>query len=218
MKIPVKISSKENMRYFKCDKDTIVQVELEEYIAAVVASEIGNGPIEALKAQAIASRTFAASRGVLDGKPISDLGSKAQAYRAPRTDYKLCNSAAKETAGLVLMYGGRYASTYFCHSNGGQCKSSEEVWGGKRPYLVSRKDPWTKEKRNGHCVGLSQVGAIEAAKQGVGYKEILSFYYPKTTLEHLEIKSEEEEEYERKVLEEIKIRVEIFKKEIGEAL
>jgi len=62
------------------------------------------------------------------------------------------------------MYGGKYASTYFCHSNGGRTYSSEEVWGGVRNYLVSRKDPWTIEKKNGHGVGMSQVGAINAAK------------------------------------------------------
>lgn len=191
MKIKVKITTNENMKFYNCTKNTIKEIELEDYVAIVTASEMGNAPDEALKVQAIASRTYACAQGVLDGKIISDSSSVAQAFRAPRHDYKRCNAAAKATEGQVLMYGGKYASTYFCHSNGGRTYSSEEVWGGKRNYLIARKDEWTTEAKKGHGVGMSQVGAIAAAKQGVGFREILSFYYPKTTLSQLEMKQED---------------------------
>lgn len=191
MLIKVKITTNENIKFFGCEKGIIKEIELEDYVKCVVASEIGNAPDEALKAQAIASRTYACAQGVLDGKVISDSASKAQAFRAPRYDYKRCNAATLATKGMVLTYGGKYASTYFCHSNGGKTYSSEEVWGGKRNYLVSRKDPWTTEKKNGHGVGMSQVGAIAAAKQGVSFREILSFYYPYTTLKEIEMKQED---------------------------
>lgn len=217
MKIRVKITTNENMKYYGCEKNTIQEIELEDYITCVVASEMGNAPEEALKAQAIASRSYACAQGILGGKVISDSASKAQAFRAPRIVYKNCEAAAKATAGQVLMYGGKYASTYFCHSNGGRTYSSEEVWGGVRNYLVSRKDPWTTEKKNGHGVGMSQVGAIAAAKQGVGFRDILSFYYPKTTLSKIEMK-QEDEDYVMQVLGDIKTRVELALKEIGEAL
>lgn len=217
MKIRVKITTNENMKYYGCEKDTIIEIELEDYITCVVASEMGNAPEEALKAQAIASRSYACTQGVLDGKIISDSASKAQAFRAPRIVYKNCEAAAKATAGEVLMYGGKYASTYFCHSNGGRTYSSEEVWGGVRNYLISHKDPWTTEKKNGHGIGMSQVGAINAAKQGVGFREILSFYYPKTTLSKIKMKQEEEDSV-MQVLEDIKVRIESTLKEIEEAL
>ena len=217
MKIRVKITTNENMNYYGCEKDTIKDIELEDYVACVVAGEMGNAPEEALKAQAVASRTYACAQNVLTGKVISDSASKAQAFRAPRIVYKNCVAAAQATEGQVLMYGGKYASTYFCHSNGGRTYSSEEVWGGVRNYLVARKDPWTTEKKNGHGVGMSQVGAINAAKQGVGFRDILSFYYPKTTLSKIEMK-QEEEDYTMQVLEEIRVRVELALKEIEEAL
>ena len=217
MIIKVKITTNENMKYYNCEKGTIIEIELEDYITCVVAGEMGNAPAEALKAQAVASRSYACAQGVLDGKVISDNASKAQAFRAPRIVYKNCAAAAKATESQVLMYGGKYASTYFCHSNGGQCKSSEEVWGGKRPYLVTRKDPWTTEKRNGHCVGMSQVGAIAAAKQGEEYQTILSFYYPKTTLQKLKLKLEPEQDYE-KIIREAEKQVKAAMKEIGEML
>ena len=77
MKIRVQITTAENMSFLNCDYNHIIEIEFEDYIARVVASEIGNSPIEACKAQAIAARTFAVGRGVLDGKVISDSASVA---------------------------------------------------------------------------------------------------------------------------------------------
>ena len=220
MKIKVKITTPSNMKYFKCASGTIVEVELEDYVRCVTASEIGKASLEACKAQAVASRTFAASRGVLEGKAISDDAGKAQAYIAARDYYEVCNQAAKETEGQVLMYGGRYCTTYFSHSNGGRTYACEEVWNQKKPYLIARKDEWTQKsgvKRNGHGIGLSQAGAKYAGEHGVGYRDILSFYYPYTTLKEIQM-TIDGEDYHRKVLEEIKTRVELALKEIGEAL
>ena len=214
MKIKVKITTNENIKFYGCEKNTIKEIELEDYVAIVVASEMGNAPAEALKAQAIASCSYACAQGVLEGKVISDNASKAQAFRAPRYTYKNAQTAAKATAGQVLKYGGRYASTYFCQSNGGRTYSSEEVWGGKRNYLIARKDIWTLEPKNGHGVGMSQVGAILAAKLGIGFRDILSFYYPKTTLEQIEIKQEDYLD----VVKEAEKAVKQALKEIGEML
>ena len=194
MKIKVKITTASNMKYFNCTKGTVKEIELEDYVRCVVASEIGNASLEACKAQAIAARTFAIARGVLDGKIISDDASKAQAYIAARNNYTNCNAATKATAGQVLTYGGKYIGAYFSYSNGGRTYSCEEVWGSKRPYLIARKDEWTQQsgvKKNGHGIGLSQAGAKYAAEHGVGFKEILSFYYPYTTLKQIEIKQDE---------------------------
>ena len=198
MKIKVKITTSSNMKYFGCTSGTIKEIELEDYVKCVVASEIGNASIEACKAQAVACRTFACQRGVLEGKVISDNASKAQAFRADRNNYKNCNAAVDATKDEVLMYGGKYIGAYFSHSNGGRTYSCEEVWGSKRNYLIARKDEWTQKsgvKKNGHGIGLSQAGAKWAGANGVGYREILSFYYPYTTLKKLEIKQEPEEDY-----------------------
>ena len=55
MKIQVKITTSENMKFFNCAKDTIKEIEFEDYVAAVTAAEIGNAPLEACKAQAVSS-------------------------------------------------------------------------------------------------------------------------------------------------------------------
>lgn len=214
MKIKVKITTESNMRYYNCVKNSIIEVEFDEYIACVVASEIGNAPLEACKAQAIASRTFAVARGVLEGKAISDNASSAQAYIASRNNYNVCNQAAKETSGLIVKYGNEDCTTYFCHSNGGRTYACEEVWTQKKPYLVSRQDEWTQKSgvaKSGHGIGLSQAGAKYAAKQGVSYRNILEFYYPGTVLAKI---TTEEDEYYHKIMEEIKVRVKLALKEI----
>jgi peptidoglycan hydrolase-like amidase len=46
----VKITTKENMKYYGCEKNIIVDVDLEDYVTCVVASEVGNAKLEACKA------------------------------------------------------------------------------------------------------------------------------------------------------------------------
>lgn len=187
MKIKVQLSRKENIEYFNAKLDDIVEVEFEEYVAAVVASEIGNSYIEACKAQAIAARSFAISRGVLRGKAISDSANTAQAYRAKRYDqitFPNCIKAAQETAGIVLMYDETVINSIYTASNGGRTVSALERWGGKDyPFLIAQNDPWDTAAGfplSGTGVGMSQRGCMYAAKQGIDYKTILMFYYPHT--------------------------------------
>lgn len=191
MIIRVKVSRSENLQYFGCVSGDIVNVDFEEYVEAVVASEIGNAPLEACKAQAIAARTFA-MHYIGDDKCITDQSSSHQAFRASRWDakkYPNANAAAVDTAGMVLTYKGDILKTCsYSSSNGGRTVSSEERWGGVRPYLISQEDPWDaaacaereasgKSITKGHGVGMSQYGASWAAQHGVGYREILGFYY-----------------------------------------
>lgn len=189
MKIKVQINRQENANYYNCKIGNIIEVNFEEYVAAVVASEIGNSNIEACKAQAIAARTYAISQGVLSGKPISDLSSTAQAYRAPRYNiqqYKNAIDATNSTKGQILTYNDKPITAVYSHCNGGKIISAAQKWGGNYPYLVSKFDWWDAAsgvQKNGHGVGMSQSGAIYASSIGVGYEEILNFYYPGTVIE-----------------------------------
>ena len=160
-------------------------MDFEEYIFGVVATEIGNAPLEACKAQAIAARTTALPY-LSNDKQIPDTG--VQAFRLSRIDessYPVAKEAVESTRGEVLYYKGKPLSPCsFSASNGGRTTSSEERWGGYRAYLIEQDDPYdyavTKGKKTGHGVGMSQLGAKEMARQGFSYKEILSFYYPNT--------------------------------------
>lgn len=188
MKIKVKITRKENANLLGVSVGSTATIDFEQYVATVVASEISNAPIEACKAQAVAARTYAMYQGVLDGKAISDASSSAQAYRAARydnTNYPNALKGAQLTEGQVLFYKNKPISAVFSHSNGGKTTSSKERWGTEHSYLPAQKDPQdaaTHLSKRGHGVGMSQMGAIYAANQGVNYKDILAFYYPTTTL------------------------------------
>ena len=188
--IQVKITREENANYFHCAVGDIVPVDLEKYVAAVVASEIGNSPIEACKAQAVAARTFVLSKGALNGKVITDASSTDQAYRAARCDSGLFPNAvqgAQATAGEILTYDGSPINAVYSASNGGRTVSSQEKWGGVRPYLIAQDDPWDNgPTRTGHGVGMSQRGAKYAAGLGINYQQILAFYYPGSQLTRLQ--------------------------------
>ena len=181
MNIKVTLSRQENLDKYGADEVTL---DFEEYVKGVVPSEIGNSALEACKAQAVAARTFALAR--FKGKGyITDKSSIDQAFRASRisSSYPNAMQAVEETAGEVLYYNnGLVGSCVYSASNGGRIRSSEEVWGGKRGYLVSKDDPYDTKTKNGHGVGMSQTGAKEMARQGFSYKDILSFYYPGTEI------------------------------------
>ena len=191
MNIKVQLTRQSNVNYFNTELHSIQEIDLEQYVAAVVASEIGNGNIEACCAQAIAARTFAVARGVLEGQIISDSSATAQAYRAERYSiekYPNCIEGAKRTKSLILTYKGKPISAVYSASNGGCTVSSKEKWGSARAYLIAQDDPWDAavgKKKNGHGVGMSQTGCGWAATHGYNYKQILNFYYPNTELKQV---------------------------------
>lgn len=59
LKIKLKVTLPVNLKHYQASKDSLIEVDIEEYLKAVVASEIANSHPEACKAQAVAARTFA---------------------------------------------------------------------------------------------------------------------------------------------------------------
>lgn len=122
------------------DTLTIVnELDIEAYLLSVVPSEMYfTMPMEALKAQAIAARTYTLRSlgGRYASRGFDVLGSVASAaYRGVDAENARTTEAVLATRGLVLTYRGRLAETYFHASAGGHTASSEEVWGGHREYL-----------------------------------------------------------------------------------
>lgn len=119
---------------------TVVNVlDIEAYLLAVVPSEMSfTMPMEALKAQAIAARTYTlrALGGRYASRGFDVLGDVASsAYRGVDAEHARTTEAVLSTTGLVLTYRGGLAETYYHASAGGHTASSEEVWGGRREYL-----------------------------------------------------------------------------------
>lgn len=163
-------------------------LDIEEYLTGVVPSEISDAsPMEALKAQAIAARTFALNRA-RSGDCLDDTAN-CQAFRCERMDSPNSRQAIQETAGVVLMHDCKLVRAYYSSSNGGMTKRSGDVWSMHFPYYVNREDAWDNAARKewpsikpSHGVGMSQVGAVYAARQGFSHEEILAFYYAETIL------------------------------------
>ena len=134
-------------------------VGLESYIAGVVADEMPyTWPIEALKAQAVAARTFAL-KSIVKGKPY-DLYSdvRSQVYGGVASEEDSATKAIQATAGQVVMYGGQLITAFYFSSSGGKTASAADVFGTALPYLVSRPDPWDKASPN-HRWGPVLLGA-----------------------------------------------------------
>ena len=118
-------------------------VGIEAYAAGVIAGEMPHTwPAEALKAQAVAARSYALSH-LVQGKPF-DLYSdpRSQVYGGLAGERPETSAAVRATAGQVLLYGGKVASTFYFSSSGGKTASAADVFGFSVPYLVSRPDPW----------------------------------------------------------------------------
>lgn len=127
----------------KAELTVINTLDLEEYLLAVVPSEMpASWPLEALKAQAIAARSYAmanigkhASEGWDVTATVED-----QVYNGIGCETENSNDAVAQTRGLVIKHQGTTVSAFF-HSAGGGCTElAEHVWGKPVPYLKSVHD------------------------------------------------------------------------------
>jgi stage II sporulation protein D len=121
------------------------RIPIESYLQGVVAGEMPHTwPLEALKAQAVAARSYALAN-LVKGKPF-DLYSdqRSQVYGGIAGEKPRTSEAVRATAGRVVVYDGKVASTLYFSSSGGKTASSEDVFGVAVPYLLSRPDPWDK--------------------------------------------------------------------------
>ncbi len=116
------------------------RLPIEDYVMGVLAGEIPhNWPLEALKAQAIAARTFAVlerSTARQKGEPY-DLEATAQFQRYQGSDLvnDKIRQAVLETRGRIITYDSKPIEAFF-HSNcGGETCGADEVWSKDQPYL-----------------------------------------------------------------------------------
>lgn len=141
---------------FLKEKGKTVDLNLETYVAGVVAGEMpASFEIEALKAQAVAARTYALSkvnRGNPTDHPEAPLcdGTHCQVYRSEedllrlkgeswiKKDWPKIRSAVNATLGQVMYYDGTLVEQPLFHSSsGGKTENSEDVFVSALPYLRS---------------------------------------------------------------------------------
>ena len=123
-------------------------VELEDYVKGVIPYEMSDSwPLEALKAQAVAARSYAVALGTAHGSGHFDLCNSihCQVYQGRNKAGANSDAAVDQTAGQFALYNGKAAQTFFYASNGGASESVSNVWGSNQanyPYLVGKADPY----------------------------------------------------------------------------
>lgn len=113
-------------------------IELEDYLLSVVPSEMP--PVwhpEALKAQTIAARSYAAANLGKHEKEGYDVKATVedQVYLGVQTERESSNWSVAQTHGLVLKHQGKVVSAFFHSSSGGSTETSEHVWSKPIAYL-----------------------------------------------------------------------------------
>lgn len=122
---------------------TIAHIYIEDYLYGVLPYEMGNSSgLEALKAQAVAARTYTVrmmekrASGRYDVKDTTS----DQVYRGTPSGNANCVAAVDATRGIVLMHNGEYITTYYSASNGGQTETSRS--GSSYAYMKVKDDPF----------------------------------------------------------------------------
>lgn len=221
----------------------VVDTDLETAVASVVAAEsLPGAPLEALKAQAVAARSyFVAGKGRHSEFDFCDT-THCQFLREPPLPGSATSEAAVATRGLVMVYESQPFAAMYTRSCSGRtripaelglapgnypyysvdckyCREHPERWQSRisahdASYLhssdeaarlkIDRRLGWSAVPSNsftrknegdhvilegigqGHGVGLCQAGASAMAEAGANFQQILSHYYPNTTIVSLE--------------------------------
>jgi SpoIID/LytB domain protein len=122
------------------------KVPLERYVRGVVSAEMpSNWPLPALEAQAIASRTFALTAHAGGSRFDVYSDTRSQVYLGIAAETATTNAAVSATAGQIVLYAGRPATTYFFASSGGMTENVENVFLGAQPqpWLQGVEDPYS---------------------------------------------------------------------------
>lgn len=158
------------IKVYNASLDKLQEMDLEEYIKGVVAAEMpASFSLEAIKAQAVAARTFAygrmtgafgAKQDVHNGADVCTKSTHCQAWTDKETAMKKwgvlfasrnwakIERAVNETKGLIVVYQGSIANTLFHASSPGKTENVEEVWSGSPvPYLRSVESSGEEDSR-----------------------------------------------------------------------
>jgi stage II sporulation protein D len=170
----------------------INELPIEDYVKDVVVAEVGsNWEMEALKAQAVISRTYAVYQKKMNGDSIYHIASSVlhQVYKGNNPDVRVAYAVA-ETSGEILTFNDKPIEAFYHSTCGGRTENPEDVFGKSYPYLKSVESNceispyWTWARR----IRLTD---IEKALNLSGIKEILIKSYTSTNrVKQLDITNE----------------------------
>lgn len=124
----------------------INQVGLEDYVRGVMKVEANpDWPIEALKAQAVVTRTYALYERLVSPEAVYHLQSTtaSQVYRGVSGEDPRSDKAVEATRGVVLTYRELIIPAYYHAASGGRTEDAVEVWEKKYPFIIGVEDPFS---------------------------------------------------------------------------
>jgi len=156
-------------------------IGIEEYLYGVLKKEISpRWPAEALKAQAVAARTFA----IFNMNKYIDKGynicasTNSQAYGGVNHEDPLTNKAVDETRGVIITYKGKPINAVYHSDSGGYTENSENVWGSFLPYLRSVKSIFEEKVSPPHHTWTCSINEKDLSKklqkQGYNINSVIS--------------------------------------------
>ncbi|MBO4884917.1 MAG: SpoIID/LytB domain-containing protein [Clostridia bacterium] len=148
----------------------ILVIDIEEYLKGVLPYEMNDAfPIEALKAQAVAARTYALRRRADRGSKNYDLVDTPadQVFYGYDPSWQNAVAAVEATRGLCGVYNGRYAYCYYTATNGGQTALAQDVLSarGEDGYLDIHDDPYDLENPRSPVTTLALRKDLEGAPE-----------------------------------------------------
>ena len=177
----------------------VLDIPLERYLRGL-AEVPSSWPVEALRAQAVAARTYAADKARRSGHHRSGCDctlfsdTRDQVYRGYEREDPAISVTARwvaavdDTAGKVVTHSGHPIQAYYHSSSGGRTESSADVWSTSLPYLQPVNDPWSMRPSNPYAhwearlaqevvatkLDFRRVDAIEVKSKtaGGGVKEV----------------------------------------------
>ena len=148
----------------------INHVGLEQYLYSVVGAEaVSSWPIEALKAQAVAARSYALYKQSRESNGIYDVDTTVgtQVYKGLDSEYTTTHEAVNSTFGQVMTYDNEVILAAFHSSSGGYTENVEDVWSSPLPYLRAVVD-YDQESPVFEWQQVIPVSKIQSLVAGIG--------------------------------------------------
>ncbi len=148
-------------------------VDMEDYLKSVVPSEsYASWPLETLKAQAVAGRTYAyyqiLHRKNWDFDVVDDEGD--QAYKGIQQETARASQAVKETRGMLLLYEDKPILAMYSANSGGYTADAGAIFNLNKPYLKAQPDPESLKGKMARWTRKYSVSEVEAGLNNRGVK------------------------------------------------
>lgn len=172
---------------------TSVELALEDYLLGVVGSEMpASFPLEALKAQAVAARTFVCKRDYqVDDTTASQVYHDEEQLKEIWQDryeeyHEVIARAVEETKGEIITYEKEVITAAFFSSSNGKTNNVEDYWKEALPYLRSVESPWDIEEEGN---AQSVVFTPDEFAQALGFAQPIQSILPPERYENGYVKN-----------------------------